>query len=46
MALLGRGGWRRELLRVHSDPGDRTSPLKLHRLDGLVVERAPRLTLE
>lgn len=31
---------------VHSDPGDRTSELKLHRLDDLVFERAPELTLE
>jgi hypothetical protein len=31
---------------VHSDPANRTSPLKLHRLEGLVFERAPKLTLD
>jgi len=31
---------------VHSNPADQTSPLKLHRVDGLVFERAPKLTLD
>ena len=31
---------------VHSDPADRTSPLELHRLDGLDFEPAPKLTLD
>jgi hypothetical protein len=31
---------------VHSDPADRTSPLELHRLDGLAFEPAPKLTLD
>ncbi|HEX5621457.1 MAG TPA: hypothetical protein VFX51_23740, partial [Solirubrobacteraceae bacterium] len=31
---------------VHSDPADRTSPLELHRVDGLAFEPAPKLTLD
>jgi hypothetical protein len=31
---------------IHSDPADRTSALKLHRLDGLDFEPAPKLTLD
>jgi hypothetical protein len=31
---------------IHTDPADFTSPLELHRVDGLDFEPAPKLTLE